>query len=280
MTTEGPALTLPAAPPRHPAWELGARLDAALGDPADPATAAGYREAVRADHAEEFPADACAALRHWGLADYYVPAEHGGALTSYDQLQQLIRTVARRDLTAAIGHGKTFLGTVCVWVGADPALARRVGALVRGGELVSLGLTERTHGSDLMAGEVAADRDGDGYRLTGEKWLINNATRGRLLCLLARTAPEGGPRGFTVLLVDKEHLPGAAYRCLPKVRTHGIRGADISGIAYRDAPVGADAVVGAEGGGPPNRQQAQQKKPPPWPPPGPAGAGAPPRALL
>lgn len=250
MTTPVRDLTAAsAAVPCHPAWALGARLDAALGDPADPAALTGYRESVHADHAEEFPAGLCSALDRWGLAGYYVPAEHGGELGSFDQLQQLIRTVARRDLTAAIGHGKTFLGTVAVWVGAEPQLARRVGTLVRSGELVSLGLTERAHGSDLMAGEVVALPAAGGYRLTGEKWLINNATRGRLLCLLACTAPEAGPRGFTVLLVDKERLPGASYRCLPKVPTLGIRGADISGIVYQDAPVGADAVVGTEGGG-------------------------------
>jgi hypothetical protein len=71
--------------------------------------------------------------------------------------------------------------------------------------------------------------------VTGEKWLINNATRGGALCVLARTDPAGGPRGFSLFLVDKAKLRPDEFAHLPKVRTHGIRGADISGIALHGA---------------------------------------------
>ncbi|CAL9414438.1 acyl-CoA dehydrogenase family protein [Streptomyces sp. enrichment culture] len=233
-----------------PGRTLGEELDARLGDPTGPAGPLGYAAAARQDAAEAFPADACAALDRLGLPHYYVPAAYGGALTEMPQLLEIVRTLARRDLTVAIGHGKTFLGAVCVWVAGDERGAGRLAELVRAGEPVCLGLTERTHGSDLMAGEVVAEPLAGGYRVTGEKWLINNATRGRLVCLLARTDPGGGPRGFSLLLVDKDRLPPGSYRTLPKVPTLGIRGADISGIAFDGAPVGADCLVGREGEGP------------------------------
>ena len=59
-------------------------------------------------------------------------------------------------------------------------------------------------------------RDGATWRLDGEKWLINNATRGQLMCVLARTDPAGGPRGFSLFLVDKRELADGSFRCLPK----------------------------------------------------------------
>ncbi|MDJ1133923.1 acyl-CoA dehydrogenase family protein [Streptomyces iconiensis] len=239
--------------PEDPAadrWPLAQRLDARLGDPTDGSGPLSYATAAREDTGEEFPAGACAALDRLGVQHFYVPAQYGGALTGLPQLLEIVRTLARRDLTTAIGHGKTFLGAVCIWVAEDRAGAARLAELVRAGEPVSLGLTERTHGSDLMAGEVVADRTARGYRITGEKWLINNATRGRLVCLLARTRAEGGPRGFSLLLVDKNELPAGTYRTLPKVRTLGIRGADISGIAFDGAPVGRECLVGREGEGP------------------------------
>ncbi|MGI5351764.1 acyl-CoA dehydrogenase family protein [Streptomyces sp. CA-250714] len=231
-------------------WPLAERLDAWLGDPHDSTGPFGYATAARADAAEEFPSAACAALDELGLQHYYVPAQYGGTLTCLPQLLELIRTLARRDLTTAVGHGKTFLGAVCIWVAEEGAGAARLADLVRAGEPVSLGLTERAHGSDLMAGEVVAEATPDGYRISGEKWLINNATRGRLVCLLARTAPEGGPRGFSLLLVDKAELPSGTFRTLPKVPTLGIRGADISGLAFDGAPVARDCLVGQEGKGP------------------------------
>ncbi|MET7479252.1 acyl-CoA dehydrogenase family protein [Streptomyces sp. NPDC005648] len=233
-------------------YPLAEELDGFLGDPEDPGGWFSYARCVELDEKEEFPADICRRLDDWGLPAHYVPVRHGGRLTDYEQMLQLMRTVARRDLTVAIGHGKTYLGGVCVWVAGTPEQAARLGADIRAGVPVSLGLTERAHGSDLLAGEVHGVPDGTGWLVNGEKWLINNATRGGLLSLLTRTDPAGGPRAFSVLLVDKralDKLDRTAYRHLPKNLTHGIRGADISGIAFDDAPVDRSALVGAEGAG-------------------------------
>ncbi|WP_369166898.1 acyl-CoA dehydrogenase family protein [Streptomyces sp. R28] len=230
------------------------------------------------DAREEFPGDAVRVLDDAGLAAHYVLPPDGDVSGTCDvsETVRLLRAVARRDLTVAIAHGKTFLGTAPVWVAGTPDQATRLAERVRGGEAVCWGLTERDHGADLLAGELAAVADtesgaggsgsgsgngigGDagsgvgggsgGWRLTGEKWLINNATRATLACVLARTDPAGGGRGFSLFLVDKRRLPEGAWRSLPKVRTHGIRGADISGFALDGAPVPADALVGEEGDG-------------------------------
>ncbi|MFH8747476.1 acyl-CoA dehydrogenase family protein [Streptomyces rimosus] len=220
-----------------------------LGDPNDESSTFSFTRSAALDRAEQFPNDICRQLNSWGLQRYYVPARLGGELTTFEAPFHLIRAVARRDLTVAIGHGKTFLGGVCAWI-VDPteqieSLARKVIE----GHPVSWGLTERDHGSDLLAGEVRAEEQAGGYRITGEKWLINNATRGQISTVLARSAPLGGARGFDVFLVDKDRLPGAAYHCLPKVRTHGIRGADISGIRFDGAKVDSGCRIGAPGQG-------------------------------
>ncbi|MEO3978988.1 acyl-CoA dehydrogenase family protein [Streptomyces sp. CAU 1734] len=235
----------------HPPFRVAQELELLLGDPEDPGGVFSHARCLELDENEEFPAEICRALEAWGLQEYYVPVEHGGRLTDYETTMQVMRVIARRDLTVAIGHGKTYLGGVCVWVAGSPEQARELAADIRAGVPVSLALTERAHGSDLLAGDVRGEPDGSGgWRLTGEKWLINNATRGSLLSVLTRTGEDGGPRGFTVLLVDKRRMDADGdYRCLEKIRTHGIRGADISGIAFDGAPVAAGAAVGGEGGG-------------------------------
>lgn len=231
------------------------RVEAELGDPADPGQVFSFGTCAELDAREEFPADICRMLDELGLPGYYVPAAHGGALRDYTDLLQLIRLLSRRDFTVALAHAKTYLGAVCVWVGGGAEQASRLGERVNSGAVVSLALTEREHGSDVLAGELSATRlpDAAGYRLTGEKWLINNASRADLVCVLARTDPAGGPRGFSLLLVDKSVLSEGSHRPLPKVRTHGVRGADISGIAFDNpdvpADIPADALVGAEGAG-------------------------------
>jgi alkylation response protein AidB-like acyl-CoA dehydrogenase len=243
----------------HIRFRLAEQLEWDLGDPQAPGTLFSHATSLALDEREEFPAAICAQLDELGLHEFYIPAAYGGRLQDYEQLVQLMRAVARRDLTVAIAHGKTFLGAVCVWVDGSMEQRLRLGEAIASRLPVALALTERAHGSDLLAGEVVAEPDlepdpaggasSPGYLVSGEKWLINNATRGSLLSVLSRTDPAGGPRGYSVLLVDKRRLPAATYQHLDKVRTHGIRGADISGIAFDRAPVPADAMVGAVGDG-------------------------------
>ncbi|MFI0264671.1 acyl-CoA dehydrogenase family protein [Streptomyces sp. NPDC017056] len=234
---------------RHPEASVQAELErlltvaAAEGGPFHPATLA------RLDRDEAFPDDCCALLDTFGLQQYYVPARNGGRLADVAAFVALLRTVARHDLTVAVAHAKTLLGAVCVWVAGSPEQTARTAAAVRDGAVVSWALTERHHGSDLLAGELTATRTADGWRLDGEKWLINNATRGDQLCVLARTDPAGGARGYSVFLVDKAALAADQYTHLPKVPTHGIRGADISGISFTGARLPQSALVGAEGTG-------------------------------
>jgi alkylation response protein AidB-like acyl-CoA dehydrogenase len=225
--------------------EIDALLDGS-GDPDSPFRAALLAEL---DGLEEFPQAACQVLDAAGLPGHYVPACHGGRLTDYTDLMRLVRAVARRDLTVAVAHGKTLLGAASVWVSGRPDQAAWLGDQIDRGAVVSWALTEPDRGSDLLAGRLSAVRVPEGWRLTGEKLLINNATRGDLICVLARTDPAGGARGFSLFLVDKRRLHAGESRHLPKIRTHGIRGADISGISFADALVPPTALVGGVGQG-------------------------------
>lgn len=64
-------------------------------------------------------------------------------------------------------------------------------------------MTEKTGGSDVGAGELSAVRDGEHWRLWGEKWFCSNVDA-ELAVLLAR--PEGAPaggRGLGLFLMPK-----------------------------------------------------------------------------
>ncbi|WP_051791006.1 acyl-CoA dehydrogenase family protein [Amycolatopsis jejuensis] len=201
------------------------------------------------DSEEAFPSAACTALDEFGLPAYYVPAADGGRLGDFSQLIRLLAAVAARDLTVAVAHGKTFLGGVATWLAGTREQRAALGGRIGAGAVVSWALTEPGHGSDLLAGEVTATRTDQGWLLNGTKWTINNATRSDVLCVLARTKPEGGNRGFGLFLLDKSGVLADRYTYVPKLHTHGVRGADISGIALHDAPVPDDALLGGAGQG-------------------------------
>ncbi|WNM31433.1 acyl-CoA dehydrogenase [Streptomyces sp. Li-HN-5-11] len=236
-----------------PQWPGG--VSAALAEAMDAAAAAGGafsgRRTADLDAVEAFPDQECALLDAAGFPRAYVPARLGGVPGGLPELVDALRVVAARDLTAAVAHAKTFLGSVPTWVAGTEEQQRALAALVLDEHaVVAWGLTEPGIGSDLLAGRLTAvPAPGGGWRLTGEKWPVNNATRGRLVCVLARTGPDGGPRGFSLFLVDKSALPDGTWQPLPKEPTHGIRGADISGLRLNDAPVPADALIGKVGDG-------------------------------
>lgn len=206
-------------------------------------------ELAKLDDQEIFPEQACLALNEFGLAHWYIPSSAGGALTDHADLLRLWRAVARHDLTIAIAHGKTFLGCICTWVNGSFEQQEYLRRQVQQGTPVALALTERHHGADLLANEFSAIMVGPDWILSGEKWLINNATRAPLICILTKTDEISGPRSFSLFLVDKRKLPADSYSYLPKQFTHGIRGADISGIALKQAKVKPHSLIAPKGTG-------------------------------
>lgn len=222
-------------------------LERFLGDPLDAEQVFSFRRAVELDERDEYPAEACALLDRWGFNDYYVPIELGGRLASFEELVSLVRVIARRDITVAVAHVKTYLGAVSVWMGGSEELRRRLAERIRAGQQIALALTERAHGADILSSETEAVAIEGGYRLSGEKWLINNATRSTALTVFARTAVRGGPRGFSVFLVEKDQLDASSYLHLLRVKTHGIRGADISGIRFDNTAIPGHALIGGAG---------------------------------
>ncbi|HZO75928.1 MAG TPA: acyl-CoA dehydrogenase family protein [Ktedonobacteraceae bacterium] len=221
-------------------------LEAALGDPRASAPLFSFHHAVELDEREEFPAEQCHLLEEWGLQEYYVPLQYGGKMRHFDEMLALVRIVSRRDLSVAIAHCKTMLGASPVWIAGTEEQRRTLAHAILNREYVSLGLTEEEHGSDLAASECAARKIHHQYLISGTKWLINNATRGSIFSLLARTRGHGGPLGVSLFLVEKNKLDPASFQCLPKIKTHGIKGIDISGVRFENASVGEEAIIGKE----------------------------------
>ncbi|HET7885890.1 MAG TPA: acyl-CoA dehydrogenase family protein [Bradyrhizobium sp.] len=98
-------------------------------------------------------------------------------------------------------------------------------------------MTEKAGGSDVGAAELTAVRDGDAWRLYGEKWFCSNADA-ELAVLLAR--PEGAPaggRGLGLFLMPKVLPDGArnAYRILRLKDKLGSRTMASGEIAFEGA---------------------------------------------
>lgn len=230
-------------------YKANEELEARLGDPRDAAHIISFERSLELDEREDYPTEAHARLDAVGVSLHYVPISDGGRLSQFGELAALFRTVARRDLTLAIAHHITFAGALHVWIAGTAAQRQRIAAHVLSGGAMAIAYHEEAHGSDLLATETAAVAEGSAYRLSGTKWLVNNATRAQVHTTFARTSANGGPRGFSLFIVDRKELPDGAVSPSARLRTHGARGADFSGVRLSNVRLPADAMIGGLGEG-------------------------------
>ncbi|HEV8673206.1 MAG TPA: acyl-CoA dehydrogenase family protein [Methylomirabilota bacterium] len=147
------------------------------------------------------------ALGKEGVFPLLVPAVHGGALdgpfrsmTLCLVREELARTCpAAEELFAIQGLGSYPL----LLAGSEAQKARWLPGLARGEQVPAFALTEPEAGSDAAALGTRAERDGDGWVLTGVKRFISNAPVADLYVLFAKTAPERGSKGISAFLVAK-----------------------------------------------------------------------------
>lgn len=224
------------------------KFERELGSPYDPDNIFSFRRAAETDEREEFPEAPVQHAFEAGWREHYIPAALGGRLRSFEELWLRLRALSRRDATLALIEFANLFGGVPIWVAGNPEQQAHAAAALRSGRRLSAAFHERAHGSDMACNELLAERDGAGWRLTGEKWCISGGSRSHVFVVYARTGALADPRGHSLLLVDKQDLPEGAWRPLPKLRTLGVRGADLSGLQLLQARVSAGALLGAEGG--------------------------------
>jgi alkylation response protein AidB-like acyl-CoA dehydrogenase len=220
-------------------------LEKALADPLE----ADFAAAVRADAASAFPQELCAAAIDWGFAEYLIPEECGGRLRSLEEIFLLSRVMSRRDLTATIALGASLLASLPVWLRGSIEQKMSAAELLRRGDFLAFALSEREHGADVVAGEVTARpaQAGDGWRIDGTKWLINNAGHAAAASVTARTG--NGVRGLTIFFLLRAQADERQWVVLPKIRSHGLRGSAFSGLTFSGMPTSDTDVIGKIGQG-------------------------------
>jgi alkylation response protein AidB-like acyl-CoA dehydrogenase len=224
-------------------------LEAQLGNPKNPDNPLSFAYAQQIDESERFPEEAVRWLYDHGLSRHFVPEELGGSFRSFEELGEVVRLLTRRDMTSTNAFSTLFWSFLTWLAGTDAQKRWLADYIIKRRGAMCLAYSEKEHGADLIGNETVARRTSDGFELTGEKWPINGATVGGLAFVLAKTDQSGGPRALSLFMVDKSELDKSRYSNLPKVRTHGVRGSDVSGIKFEQCPIPSRSLIGQEGGG-------------------------------
>ncbi len=138
--------------------------------------------------------------------------------------------------------------------GTDAQKERWLSRLASGEILPTAVFTEPNVGSDMGSLRTRAIRDGNVYRVTGNKTWITHGARSDMMTLLARTDPdEPGYRGLSMFIAEKPRGTDADPFPAPgmsggEIRVLGYRGMKEYEISFDGFEVPADSLLGEEEG--------------------------------
>ena len=203
--------------------------------------------AAECDRAARFPEEIYRKAFDLGLMNLNVPADFGGSgLGLFDQC------LIVEELAYACGGMTTSVIANClalepILLGGSPEQKLRyLKPFCADYHLASFCLTEPTGGSDVGGLRTRALRDGDGYRISGEKCFITNAPHASLYTVFATVDPTLRHRGIAAFVVPRSAsgvVPGKDEEKM------GHRASATSTVRFEDVRVPAADRLGAEGDG-------------------------------
>ncbi|GHF37043.1 hypothetical protein GCM10010359_44600 [Streptomyces morookaense] len=102
-------------------------------------------------------------------------------------------------------------------------------------------MTEPGAGSDLQALRTTAEDRGDHWLLNGSKTFISNGILADLVIVVARTKPEGGAKGMSLLVVERGMAGFERGRNLDKI---GLKAQDTAELFFHDVRVPKENLLG------------------------------------
>ncbi len=192
------------------------------------------------DREQRYPWENVRALVEHDLAGLFIPKQYGGQGASLSATVAVVEAIGTGCASTAAILCTYQLGAFPVLLaGRDDQKQRYLGEMAKG-VATSFALSERSAGSDAAAIEATAAREGDGWRLHGEKYWIGNGGASRYYVVFAKTDPAAGGRGISAFMVDKD-APGVVIDELADKM--GIRGTQTSNLKL-DLVVPDSARVG------------------------------------
>jgi (2S)-methylsuccinyl-CoA dehydrogenase len=176
------------------------------------------------------PAEIISQLSQLGVFGLTVPEEYGGLGLGKESMCVVSEELSRGYIgVGSLGTRSEIAAELIIAGGTDDQKHRWLPAIASGEVLPTAVFTEPNAGSDLASIKTRAVRDGDVYRIYGNKTWITHPVRADLMTLLARTNPdEPGHRGLSMFLAEKPR--GSDAQPFPAA---GMSGSEIEVLGYR-----------------------------------------------
>jgi isovaleryl-CoA dehydrogenase len=204
--------------------------------------------AAEIDAKNEFPNELWQEMGELGLLGVTVPEEFGGAGMSYLAHTVVVEEIARASASVSLSYGAH--SNLCVnqikLNGSDEQRAKYLPRLTSGEHIGALAMSEPSAGSDVVSMKLKAEKRNGYYVLNGNKYWITNGPDADTLVVYAKTDPEGGSKGITAFIVEKEMT---GFSTSPHFDKLGMRGSNTAELIFDNVEVPFENVLGEEGKG-------------------------------
>ncbi len=203
------------------------------------------------DRNQEYPGEFVRALTEAGFLSCLIPEEYGGSGLGMSEAAVVMEEIQASGCNGGACHAQMYtMGTVLRHGSEEQKRMLLPG--ISSGELrlQAFGVTEPTSGTDTSRIRTTAVKEGDTYRVNGQKVWTSRIAHSDFMLLLARTAArdagEKPHHGMSVFLVDirKAQGKGLAIKPLRAMINHAT-----TEVFFDDLIIPASSLVGEEGKG-------------------------------
>jgi alkylation response protein AidB-like acyl-CoA dehydrogenase len=178
-----------------------------------------------------------------GWTGIIVPEAYGGSDLGYLTFGLILEETGRH-LTASPLFASALVGATSVLLGGNEAQKQAVlPGIVSGEQIVTLALEEGPRHNPAGT-KLAAEKSGDGFKLTGDKTFVMEGMAATTYVVPARTSGSAGDTdGITLFLVSAD-ASGVSRNSMHMMDSRGYANVSFSGVE-----VGSDSVLGEVGQG-------------------------------